>query len=213
MLAFTVAVFLAFAAIVATRPEPLERAIGNLLQLGTAWHGWGTLLVLVSLLGFFAARGQYTSRVPFWTQLGDVVMGCAIALACDTFLTSPCTIGRSRWKSLLRWVFFCPCLLLLRAGVRELLNACGLWTINTLVIADPACYAQARAALLSDRAMGYQLVGAIELDAAAALGDEELLELINERGAEFVVVGSAPATWPPSAMSSPRCAAAGDRSR
>src|SRR5580692_2223876 len=52
VLAFTLAVFLAFAAIIATRPEPLERAIGNLLQLGTAWHGWGTLLVLVSLLGF-----------------------------------------------------------------------------------------------------------------------------------------------------------------
>jgi undecaprenyl-phosphate galactose phosphotransferase len=189
MLAFPIAVFLAFAGIVAARPEPLERAIGNLLQLGTAWHGWGTLLVLVSLLGFFAARGQYTSRVPFWTQLGDVVMGCAIALACDTFLTVAVYDRPVEVEGLLRWVFFCPCLMLLRAGVRELLNASGLWTINTLVIADPGIYAQARAALLSDRAMGYELVGAIDLGAAAALGDEELLELVKERGAEFVVVG------------------------
>jgi Undecaprenyl-phosphate galactose phosphotransferase WbaP len=189
VLAFILAVFLAFAAIVATRPSPFERAIGNLQQLGTAWHGWGTLLVLVSLLGFFAARGQYSSRVPFWTQLGDVVMGCAIALACDIFLTVAVYDRPVEVESLLRWIFFCPCLLLLRAGVRELLNASGLWTINTLVIADSAVYAQARAALLSDRAMGYQLVGAIDLGAAATLGDEELLELINERGAEFVVVG------------------------
>jgi undecaprenyl-phosphate galactose phosphotransferase len=189
VLAFILAVFLAFAAIVATRPEPLERAIGNLLQLGTAWHGWGTFLVLVSLLGFFGARGQYTSRVPFWTQLGDVVMGCAIALACDTFLTVAVYDRPVEVEGLLRWVFFCPCLMLSRAGVRELLNVSGLWTINTLVIAGPGVHAQARAALLSDRAMGYQLVGAIELGAAAALGDEELLQLINERGAEFVVVG------------------------
>ncbi len=188
-LAFILAVFLAFAAIVATRPSPFERAMGNLLQLGTAWHGWGTLLVLVSLLGFFAARGQYTSRVPFWTQLGDVVMGCAIALACDTFLTVAVYDRPVEVESLLRWIFFCPCLLLLRAGVREMLNAAGLWTINTLVVAGPGVFAQARAALLSDRAMGYQLVGAIELGAAAALGDDELLDLINDRGAEFVVVG------------------------
>ena len=189
VLAFILAVFLAFAAIVATRPSPFERAIGNLQQLGTAWHGWGTLLVLVSLLGFFAARGQYSSRVPFWTLLGDVVMGCAVALACDIFLTVAVYDRPVEVESLLRWIFFCPSLLLLRTGVRELLNASGLWTINTLVIADSAVYAQARAALLSDRALGYQLVGAIDLGAAAALGDEELLELINERGAEFVVVG------------------------
>lgn len=188
-LAFVLAVFLAFAAVVATRPSPFERAVSNLSQLGTAWHGWGTLLVLVSLLGFFAARGQYTSRVPFWTLLGDVVMGCAIALACDTFLTIAVYSRPVEVEGLLRWVFFCPCLVLLRSGVRELLNACRLWTINTLVIADPSLYAQARAALLSDRAMGYQLVGAIDLTAASALGDADLLELINERGAEFVVVG------------------------
>ena len=137
VLAFIIAVFLAFAAIVATRPEPLERAIGNLLQLGTAWHGWGTLLVFVSLIGFFAARGQYTSRVPFWTQLGDVVMGCAVALACDTFLTVAVYNRPVEIESLLRWVFFCPCLLLLRASVRELLNMSGLWTINTLVDRRP----------------------------------------------------------------------------
>ena len=189
MLAFTFAVFLAFAAVVATRPSPLIRAIGNLQQLGTAWHGWGTLLVLVSLLGFFTARGHYTSRVPFWTVLADVIVGCALALACDTFLTIAVYARPVQVEELLRWVFLGPCLLLLRAGVRELLNAIKLWTINTLVIADAGVYGQARAALLSDRAMGYRLVGAVELETAAGLGDEDLLDLVNERGAEFVVVG------------------------
>src|SRR6476646_9858217 len=86
-LAFIPAVFVAFAVHVATQPSPLNRAIENLAEPGTAWHGWGTLLVLVSLLGYFGGRGHYTSRVPFWTQLGDVVMGTAVALACDIFLT------------------------------------------------------------------------------------------------------------------------------
>lgn len=189
MIAFAAAVFCAFAAVVATRPPPLERAIGNMQQLGTAWHGWGTLLVLVTLLGFFLARGHYTSRVPFWTQFGDVVMGCAIALAGDTFITVAMYGRPVDVEGLLRWVFFCPCLILARAIIRELLNLCGFWTINTLVIAEPGAFAQARAALLSDRSLGYQLVGAIELEAASALDENDLTGLMRERGAEFVVVG------------------------
>ena len=74
--------------------------------------------------------------------------------------------------------------------MRELLNVCGLWTINTLVIAEPGAYVQARAALLSDRALGYQIGGRRRTrDGASGLAMTNLLDLINERGAEFVVVG------------------------
>ena len=189
LLAFVLAVSVAFVAMVAARPSPFERAVGNLQELGTAWHGWGTLLVLVGLLTFFAARGQYTSRIPFWTQLGDVVLGCVVALACDIFLTIALYGRPVEVEGLLRWVFYCPCLLVVRAGVRDILEVCGLWTINILIIAVPGVYEQARAALLSDRAMGYQLVGAIQLRDASVMSDEELLQLLNDRGAELVVVG------------------------
>ena len=187
-LAFVPAVFLAFAVHVATQPSPLERAIDNLAQLGTAWHGWGSLLVLVSLLGFFGGRGHYTSRVPFWTQLGDVVIGTAIALACDIFLIIAVYDRPVQTEGLLRWIFYCPFLLLFRTGVRTCLCACGLWTLRTIIIASDSVVEQARAALLSDPALGYQLVGSVELADAVTLGDEELLEVIEERGADFVVI-------------------------
>ena len=186
--AFVLAVFLAFIVHVAARPSPFVRAVGNLRLMGPAWHGWGTFLVLVSLLGFFAARGQYTSRVPFWTQLGDVVMGCTVALACDTFLTIAVYGRPVEVEGLLRWVFYCPCLLLLRAGVRQVLQVCGLWTINTLIVATPGVHDQTRAALQSDAAMGYAMVGSIELTEAAGLDDDGLRELMYRCGAEFVVV-------------------------
>ena len=187
-LAFVPAVFLAFAVHVATQASPLERAIDNLTRLGTAWHGWGSLLVLVSLLGFFGGRGHYTSRVPFWTQLGDVVIGTAIALACDIFLIIAVYDRPVQTEGLLRWVFYCPFLLLFRSGVRTCLSACGLWTLRTMIIASDSVVEQARAALLSDSALGYQLVGSVELADAVTLGDEELLEVIEERGADFVVI-------------------------
>jgi undecaprenyl-phosphate galactose phosphotransferase len=187
-LAFIPAVFLAFAVHVATQSSPLNRAIENLAELGTAWHGWGSLLVLVSLLGYFGGRGHYTSRVPFWTQLGDVVMGTAVALACDIFLIIAVYDRPVQLEGLLRWVFYAPFLLLFRTGVRELLRGCGLWSLNTLIIANHGVVEQARAALLSDPTLGYELVGSAELADAAALSDHELLDLLNDYGADFVVV-------------------------
>ncbi len=187
-LAFIPAVFLAFAVHVATQDSPLNRAIENLTELGTAWHGWGSLLVLVSLLGYFGGRGHYTSRVPFWTQLGDVVMATAVALACDIFLIVAVYGRPVQLEGLLRWILFCPFLLLFRTGARETLRACGLWPLNTLIIASHSVIEQARAALLSEPALGYQVVGSTELADAAALSDRELLELVNDYGADFVVV-------------------------
>ena len=186
--AFVVSVSLAFLVGVAAQPSPFTRAVGNLVELGPAWHGWGTFLVLVSLLGFFAARGQYTSRVPFWTQLGDVMIGCAVALACDTFLTIAVYGRPVEVEGLLRWVLYCPSLLLLRAGAKQLLQVCGVWTINTLVVAPPGVFEQTRDALMSDPAMGYALVGSLALADAAALDEKDLLQILQSRGAEFVVV-------------------------
>ena len=187
-MAFIPAVFLAFAVHVATQPSPLDRAIDNLAALGTAWHGWGTLLVLVSLLGFFGGRGHYTSRVPFWTQSGDVVMGTAVALACDIFLIIAVYNRPVELEGLLRWILYCPFLLLFRSGVRGGLRIRGFWSLNTLIIASHSVAEQARAALLSDPTLGYQLVGSTELADAAALNDRELLDLVNDYGADFVVI-------------------------
>src|SRR5579883_2695492 len=58
--AFVAATFLAFAVSLAQDTSPYTRAIANLTTLGAGWHGWGTLLVLVCLLGYFGGRGHYT---------------------------------------------------------------------------------------------------------------------------------------------------------
>jgi Undecaprenyl-phosphate galactose phosphotransferase WbaP len=187
-LAFVPAVFLAFAVHVATQQSPFDRAIENLTSMGAAWHGWGTLLVVVSLLGYFGGRGHYTSRVPFWTQLGDIMMGTAVALACDIFLTIAVYHRPVQIEGLLRWVLYCPFLLLFRTGVREILRSCGVWSLNTLIIANQGRTEQARAALMSDSGLGYELVGSVDLADAAALDDYELLDLLHDHAADFVVV-------------------------
>lgn len=188
VIAFILAAFLAFVIDTAPQLSPFNRAIDNLNAMGAEWHGWGTLLVLVGLLSHFAGRGHYTARVPTWTQCGDVVVATVIALACDAFLTIAIYDKPVQVEGLLRWLLFCPCVLLLRMATREMLRAAGVWSLRTLIVASVDEIEDARAALTSDAALGYCLVGAVTPESAAVLPDAELLDVLEERRADFVVV-------------------------
>jgi undecaprenyl-phosphate galactose phosphotransferase len=161
--------------------------VNNLHSLGTSWHGWGSFLVVGCLLCYFANRGHYTSRVPSWTAGGDVAVAIPVAFACDAFLTIAGYNAPLQLEGVLRWALLCPSLLLSRWLAREALRAFGLWSLDTLIVANPGDLAAATAALRSDPALGYKVVGAMRPAAAAALRDHELVRMVTERGFDFVV--------------------------
>lgn len=185
---FVIATFLAFMLTFASHLSPATRAVDNVTTLGAEWHGWGTLLVLVCLLGYFGGRGHYTTRVPSWTQLGDVVIATLVALSCDTFLSIAIYNQPVLVEGLLRWVFLSPCLLLLRMSARGVLRLTGQWSLQTLIIADADERESAIDALTSDPALGYRVIGTVSPQAAAELPDADLVHMVAARGANFVVV-------------------------
>jgi len=192
LLAFMLAVSLAFwlSGVVyhpGYGPEPYRRALRNAVELGAAWHGWGSLLVLMCLLGYLGGRGHYTSRVPSWTVFGDLATASVVALACDGFLTIAVYGRPLQLEGLLRWILLGPCLLLTRSIAREALRLAGLWSLETLVVANPSDFEAATAVLRSDPSLGYRVAGTIRPEAAAALPDHELFRMIAERGFNFVV--------------------------
>jgi Undecaprenyl-phosphate galactose phosphotransferase WbaP len=187
LVAFLAAVSLAFSLTAAAAPSPYFRAMDNLSSLGAAWHGWGSFLVLACLLGYFGARGHYTARVPSFTVNGDVAIAVVVAFTCDAFLTIAVYDRPLLLEGLLRWALLCPCLLLARWLAREALRASGLWSLDTLIVANPGDLAAATEALRSDPALGYKVVGAMRPAAAAALRDHELVRMVTERGFDFVV--------------------------
>ena len=187
LVALLVSTFLAFMLTGGLGRSPYGRALENVTLLGTAWHGWGSMLVVTCLLVYFGGRGHYTSRVPSWTVASDVLTAAMVALAADAFLTIAVYDSPLRVEGLLRWLLLCPCVLVARALAREALHALGLWSLDTLVVADPADLDAATAAIRSDPALGYKVVGTIRPDTAAALQDHELQRLVTERGFDFVV--------------------------
>ena len=91
-------------------------------------------------------------------------------------------------EGLLRWILFCPCLLLVRVVTRGALRAVGLWSLQTLIVAGCDEIEAARAALMSDTSLGYRLIGTVTPDAVASLHDDELIDMVAARRADFVVV-------------------------
>ena len=180
--------WLAFRLAGANEPSPFARAVENLNALGPAWHGWGSLLVLVCLLSFVGCRGHYTSRVPSWTSFGDLVTATVIALACDAFLTIAVYGRPLQPEGLFRWLLLCPCLMLARTLTREALRSRGLWSLDTLIVASSADLDAATAALYSDPALGYRVMGTMPPETACALPEPGLLRMVSERGFDFVVV-------------------------
>lgn len=187
LMAFVAAVSLAFSSTAAAVASPYFRALDNLSSLGASWHGWGSFLVLACLLGYFGARGHYTARVPSFTVNGDVAIATVVAFACDAFLTLAVYERPLQLEGLLRWALLCPCLLMARWLAREALRAAGLWSLDTLIVANPGDLSAAIDALRSDPALGYKVVGTMRPAAAAALRDHELVRIVTERGFDFVV--------------------------
>jgi Undecaprenyl-phosphate galactose phosphotransferase WbaP len=181
-----VAVALAFALDVTVAFPPHERAYTQIMETGALWHGWGTLLVLSALIAYFGGQGHYTRRIPFWSELGAVIRGTAVALICDGFIAFAIYQFPFGFEGTLRWVLFVPALLLTRFTMRVALDFCGLWTVRTLIIGDAPAVESTRAALESQPGLGYKIVQAIKCppDEITALAGSLPLDDID-----FVVLG------------------------
>jgi UDP-galactose-lipid carrier transferase len=190
LVAFGLATFLAFAFSFVPEVSPYARAVTNVQLLGFAWHGWGTLLILVGLCAYLGGHGHYSTRVPSWTQAGDLVLVTFLAVACDTFLTVAIYQSPLQPESAIRWLLLCPSILICRSIARHALTAAGFWQLRTLIVAPRNEVGAARSALLSDPALGYTVVGTVDPTTAANLSDTDLLSFVAERRADFVVIAS-----------------------
>jgi Undecaprenyl-phosphate galactose phosphotransferase WbaP len=187
--AFALVAFMAFTVDVAVTQGPAERALWGIHHLGISWRGWCTFLVLASLLCHFAARGHYTSRLPFWSELGSIIRSTAAAFVADGVITVTLYGAVFGYEGMMRWVLFVPAALAVRQATRAALDSVGLWSLRTVIVGDPAAVGRARAALQSEPALGYEIVGTIDVGALDDPDDAHgWRRILQARNIAFVVV-------------------------
>ena len=105
----------------------LERSADYVGSLGTAWHGWGVILLLVVAIAQLNGRAHYSQLVPFWTAVRDVVGVGVLAIFCDLLLSTKIYRVPFGAEQALRWVIFVGLVLAFRAGTVAVLSHLGLW--------------------------------------------------------------------------------------
>ena len=146
-----------------------------------------TLIALVMLSWLFQ-RGHYVHRLLFWTAMGDVLKVCLFGMLLDTFLQFLLKQPISRSWFVWIWALMPISFLVLRVLTRLALNAAGLWQRRVLLAGEPAAARVAQGALLSDRAMGYEIAGRVPLeDIADAPEDTSFAALMRRHGASLLV--------------------------
>jgi undecaprenyl-phosphate galactose phosphotransferase len=201
LLAFVMATALAYLASSGRQVPLWDWTTSELLDDRPPGHIACLVLILALLIGYFARRGHYTERVPFWLELRSVSGAVLVALVCDdTLLKTTIFHIDYTWELALRWMSFIPLLLLWRGVGRQVLDKLGLWQLNTLILAAPMAAQRIVEALTSESKLGYRVAGVVEptdlviraltapdLDRTAAT--QSWARLLHTYNANFVAIG------------------------
>ena len=133
------------------------------MQRYVAWSG----LVFVGLMLFLMRFQHYSDRRPFWDELGDIILLIGILAVLDMTL-----IASTRWNASRLWwvlVWFSAGIAIVwgRMLTRGVLKKLGLWIRPTIIIGHSENATEAAIALQSEPRMGFQVVGYVDVDAAA----------------------------------------------
>ncbi len=127
----------------------------------------------LGVLGYFAYRGHYHLRSPFWTELRHVAGAsfCAMLFSTSLALVSP--QHDLAVMAIAAWIAFLVLALLLRKGARQILNAAGLWQIRTVVVGTAGATSITVDALQSEPWLGYEIVGVVTPEELHRLGSDD----------------------------------------
>ena len=118
-------------------------------------------LMLVGVLLYCARHGHYWRRVPFWSELRDLLIASVGAMLCVGFFEYSVQRYDSRLFLVLCWMLFPVVTLLARRGTRCGLAAASLWRLSVVVVGNGEVADQACSALLSEPRLGYRVVSVV----------------------------------------------------
>jgi undecaprenyl-phosphate galactose phosphotransferase len=176
-----------------------EELVSRLLTIG--------FLVMLPIL-WWAAKGHYSKRTPFWSEAKEIVKAVALVALVDGFLQYITKDYFSRLWMLQAWAWALVLLPVTRIGMRHVLKRYGSWTAPVLLIGSKENTDDAAQVLEDEPYLGYEIAGALDLAELTAAENaarpssllyqaggqlSAALKLACERhGARFVVLAPSP---------------------
>lgn len=150
---------------------------------------FGRVVLMVGLLLVFARQGHYTRRLPFWTELQQVVVSTLIVMVCYGFLCFAIHDTESRLFLGLTWVLLPLFVMLARGGARSLLTRAGIWRLPVVLVGRGPHARATEAALRSEARLGYDIVAtACPTEFGAAARPDQWHAVLDHYGAALLVL-------------------------
>ncbi|WP_049767755.1 undecaprenyl-phosphate galactose phosphotransferase WbaP [Parvibaculum lavamentivorans] len=121
----------------------------------------GFLLMLPVL--WWAAKGHYSKRTPFWAEAKEIVKGIALVALVDGFLQYLTKDYFSRLWMLQAWLWALVFIPMARIAMRHVLKRYGSWTAPVLLIGSKENTLEAAQVLESEPYLGYDVAGTLDL--------------------------------------------------
>ncbi len=109
------------------------------------------------VLFIFFTKGHYTQRVPWWSQVQQVLYICLIALIMDGFFRFALGMSFSRLLIGLSWVYVFCFTLMGRQIIYNTSRGKGVWRIPTIIIGDTNTVTDTLFAFSADHYTGYDV--------------------------------------------------------
>ena len=147
------------------------------------------VVLMLGLLLVFARQGHYTRRLPFWTELPQIVVSTLVVMVCYGFLCFAIHDTESRLFLGLTWVVLPLFVVLGRSGARWLLTRVGMWRLPVVLVGRGPHARAAEAALRSEARLGYDIVAtACPTEFGATARPEQWHALLDHHGAALLVL-------------------------
>ncbi|HYC05669.1 MAG TPA: undecaprenyl-phosphate galactose phosphotransferase WbaP [Azospirillaceae bacterium] len=146
---------------------------------------------VAGLMMWLTVQGHYNRRIPFWTETKQLLTALALVAVLDGFSQYAFKQQFSRVWLGTNWVLLAVMMFGMRHAVKAALMAVGAWQCPTLLVGSGATIGAARDALASERHLGYEVIGHVDIGSADAATAASLVRhAYRTRGAGFVVVAA-----------------------
>jgi Undecaprenyl-phosphate galactose phosphotransferase WbaP len=147
------------------------------------------LVVTSGALLWLAHKGHYRTRLPFWTEMQQIVGAVFFCILIDSFLQFATKMDLSRLWVIGGWVLGGGALVACRIMLRHWLQARGRWEVRTLLIGTGVTGQDARAAIGSEVHLGYKVIAQIgDLDEHLDDAEGSWTRLCNWYKVDYVLI-------------------------
>lgn len=127
------------------------------------------------------SRGHYSERIPFWSEVRDVISAAALCLVAEGFIEYAAKEHVSRLWVAISWALYIPICVLVRSWIKWALTRLAIRRMDVFLFGDPE--GPVRTAIEAETLLGFKVVGA-SIDAHAG----DAAHLVRRSGARMAVI-------------------------